>query len=236
MSRDDLGSFCTPQPEEWWWNSEITRCSESDEQHSTTDDTLCSPRTVFLNEEAQTMEKDELVLVAPVRRKKSSDIHITMRYQNQVDVLEWRQRLPNSTERHLSTTNELTTKDHGIVKSGDCFLPIDNQASTTRNGSRASNRPSIMLNVQEEQVFFDKVRKQLPAVQRSISDEVLRCWDRLREDCECPTCDQWREMKLKIKKPAKQEDSWKAIWKFVLGRESSMADAGVEGYDIDVLF
>ncbi|MCJ1395442.1 hypothetical protein MMC18_008328 [Xylographa bjoerkii] len=235
LSRDDLGYFCAPRPEEWWWNSEVMRCKEERaERHGMWDGVFGDRQTVVQNEEVQIAkeeaEMNEVVPAFPVRRRKSSVAHVTMRYQNRLAIQEWRQALPNPANMPSSVRSAQTTTDCEPIERNDCVPKIGSQATTTRNGSRTSSGSSITLNAQEEQVFFDKVRKELPAAQRSIDSEVLRCVDRLREQCECLTCDKWRELKLGIKGQAEREHGWKVNWQFLLRRKSSTTEAGAEGY------
>ncbi|MCJ1397416.1 hypothetical protein MMC11_000609 [Xylographa trunciseda] len=238
LSRDDLGCFCAPRPEEWWWNSENLRCQE--ERAGTSgmcDGVLGDPWTDFRSEEARLAEehaketeKDELVPAVRLRRRKSSDAYIMMRLQTRLDVLEWRESLPNSANKPPSEAKALTLTDCEPVEGNDCFLKTGGPATTMRNRSRASSGSSITLNTREEQVFFDKVRKELPAAQRTIDDKLLRCIDRLQEHCECQLCNKWRELKLGIKRQAEQKHEWKANWKFLPGRKNSIKEAGAERY------
>jgi len=198
------------------------------------DEVLSDARTVSQGE-AQPMEedvretkKDKLVPAISLRRRKSSDAHIMMRYQSRLDVLERRQGLLNSANILPSVASAPTMADSRPVDRNDCFSKTGSQATDTRNGSCGSSGSSITLSAQEEQVFFDKVRKELPAEQRTIDSKVLRCMDRLQEHCECQTCDKWREVKLGIKGQAEQEHEWKTNWKFLLRRVSLITKPGAE--------
>ena len=211
------------------------RCKEEEaERQGLWDESFGNPGMVCQSEESpatradvREAEKDEVV---PLRRRKSSNAHITMRYQNRLDILEWRQALPTSATTQLSAASAVAKPDCESVDRNDCFAKRSSEATTTRNGSRASLGSSITLNTQQEQVFFDKVRKELPATQRSIDDEVLRCMDRLREHCDCITCVKWRALKSEIKEQADREDGWKASWRSVLRRKSSIIEAGAGRY------
>ncbi|MCJ1384771.1 hypothetical protein MMC17_007889 [Xylographa soralifera] len=241
LSRDDLGCFCAPRPEEWWWNSEIMRRQEEKaERQDVWNGCFDDPGTISQREEASTAEKDEadtetdkLVPAVQLRRRKSSDAHITMRYQNRLDILEWRQDLPNSVTTQSLAVSALAKTDCDPLCRNDCSLKTSSEATVTRKESRASSASSITLSTQEEQVFFDKVRKELPAAQRSIDNEVLRCMDRLREHCDCLACDKWRELKSGIKGQAEREDGWRANWKVMLRRKSSITNAENKGYGAD---
>ncbi|MCJ1287710.1 hypothetical protein MMC26_007062 [Xylographa opegraphella] len=180
LNIDDLGCFCAPQPEEWWWNSEIVGCTEDAEMQGVSNEFYADP-TVSWNEEASTMEedlgeleKDKPVPAIPLCRSGSCDAHITMRYQTQLAVLEWRQDLSyTGTTQSLVVTTPAGTECEPL--SGYNYsLGSRSEATVTRNGSRASTASSITLTAKEEQEFFDQVRKKLPAVQRSIDNEVLR--------------------------------------------------------------
>ncbi|MCJ1474088.1 hypothetical protein MMC13_002746 [Lambiella insularis] len=128
-----------------------------------------------------------LGLEEPTRRK-SSEAHITMRYQSRLDVQDSGECVSEALDpkvfvvdvRDMDMNREMSAVD-------DCTV-VESQG-TARQSSRATSRTSVTLTVQEEKVFFDNVRKCLPATQRSIDDMVLRCLDWLREGCECDNCE-----------------------------------------------
>ena len=241
LGRDDLGCFCAPRPEEWWWNSEAMRCKEEKaERQGLWDGFVCDPLTVSQGEEAPTTEEDvgeverkKLVPMTPLRRRGNSDAHITMRYQERLDILDWRQDLPNlSTTQSLVASAPARTECEPMCRN-NCFSKQSSEATATRIGSRASSASSVTLNTQEEQVFFDKVRKELLAAQRSIDDEVLRCVDRLQEHCACITCDKWRALKCRSKEQADREDGWKTSLKSMLKSKVSITEARAARYGTD---
>ena len=92
-------------------------------------------------------------------------------------------------------------------------LDLDEEVSlgTTFRDSRAGSKSSVTLSVEEEQVFFERVRKSflLPA-QRSIADDILRKLDRAREGCPYRCCKEWRALKVKVKKMSDRRHGLKA--------------------------
>ncbi|MCJ1480983.1 hypothetical protein MMC06_001139 [Schaereria dolodes] len=109
-----------------------------------------------------------------------------------------REHLPSESEAHKLDEND----SHSIVSKTKEDQETWRWSSTTT------------LSVEEEQIFFDKVRRNLlPPWQRSIADEILRRLDHKRAGCNCDRCKVWSAMKLRAKKKWERRHSLPArVW------------------------
>ncbi|MCJ1295462.1 hypothetical protein MMC34_007025 [Xylographa carneopallida] len=214
LTRDDLGCFCAPRPEEWWWNSEPVKHEEVEaETQGVWNGVFSDAGTVSPREEAPAMqgsrrevEKNKLIPAIPSRRRGSSDPLTTIKRQDRLDILELRQELLTSASTQAVTAASLlrTECEFGCRNNRDS--QTSSEATTTRNESRTSSASSMTLKTEEEHVLFDNVRRKLPAMQRSVENEVLGCGDRLQEHCDCVACDKWRVMQQGSKDQVDRED------------------------------
>ncbi|MCJ1254246.1 hypothetical protein MMC24_002060 [Lignoscripta atroalba] len=211
---DGLGDFCTPTQKEWSWNTRAVEDADGASQVEYLEGWMAGVGEG--KREGEERQGYRGILEQIEEGERDNHDHADGRGESCAAVgmhsgSECTMPPAQQQQEHLPSEGQRGAQPSGCKPRVRLDLDEEVSLGTTFRDSRAGSKSSVTLSVEEEQVFFERVRKSflLPA-QRSIADDILRKLDRAREGCPYRCCKEWRALKVKVKKMSDRRHGLKA--------------------------